>query len=352
MAKNKQTIKKILWGALSVLLMLAGIVAYLTYNVLYVPNTETGKEKSEIIFIPTGSNFNDVLNILTKANILKNKKSFVELAKLRKYPTHIKPGRYRIMADMNNIKLLNMLRNGLQEPVMVTFTNIRTKDQLISQVCKRIEADSTELLAFLNNDSFIKKSTGLNSETILAMFIPNSYQFYWNTSAKQFIERMYSEYKKFWTTERKAKAAKLNLTPIQVSVLASIVQSEQQLYTDERPIIAGLYLNRLRIGMALQSDPTVVYALGDFSIKRVLDIHKAVESPYNTYKYSGLPPGPIYMSDISSIDAVLNFQRNDYLYMCAKEDFSGRHNFARSLQEHNRNADRYRRALNTNRIFR
>ncbi|MBI4930336.1 MAG: endolytic transglycosylase MltG [Bacteroidetes bacterium] len=353
MAKKKKNIlKKIILWLLPVFLLGGGVAAYIGYRMLYLPNVSLGEEKSKIIFIPTGSNYEDVLAILAENKILKDEKSFARLAELKKYKDKVKPGRYRILNHISNNELINLLRAGLQEPVTVTFNNIRTKEQLISRICKKLEADSTELFALLNNDHYLKENLGLRSETALTLFIPNTYEFNWNTSAKQFMERMQTEYKKFWTEERKRKAKEINLTQTQVSILASIVQAEQLQFPDERPSIAGLYLNRLKIGMALQSDPTVIYAIGDFSINRVLDKDKEIDSPYNTYKHAGLPPGPIYIPEISSIDGVLNYQKNDCLYMCAKEDFSGKHNFAKTLAEHNRNAEKYRNALNKNKILR
>ena len=274
--KTKSIFKKILLWFLLILILAGSAVGYITYRMIYFPNITLGEKKSEIVLIPTGSKFEDVLRILSNANILKNQESFTRLSKLKKYNDKIKPGRYRILANTNNNELINLLRSGLQEPVTVTFTNIRTKDQLISRVCKKLEADSTELLAILSNDPYLKDNFGLKSETILTMFIPNTYEFKWNTSAKQFLERMQTEYKKFWTAARKQKAKELNLSQTQVSILASIVQSEQLQFPDERPTIAGLYLNRIRIGMCLQSDPTIIFAIGDFSINRVLDKDKVI----------------------------------------------------------------------------
>ena len=353
MAKKKRSILKrvLLWFFL-ILILGGGTVVYFGYRMIYLPNISLGDKKSEIIFIPTGSKFEDVVGILSKADILKNKESFIRLSKIKKYKDNVKPGKYRILANINNNALINLLRAGIQEPVTVTFNNIRKKEQLISIVCQKIEADSIEFRSLMNNDQFLKDNFGLKAETILTMFIPNTYEFNWNTSSKQFLERMKTEYNKFWTADRKAKAKQIGLTQIQVSILASIVQAEQLQFPYERPTIAGLYLNRLRIGMPLQSDPTVIYAIGDFTINRVLDKDKEVNSSYNTYLHTGLPPGPIYLPEISSLDAVLNSQRNDYLYMCAKEDFSCKHNFAKTLTEHNRNAQRYRNALNKCRILR
>lgn len=335
-----------------IIILAGGTCAYICYRIFLMPNTSAQIKTYEIIFIPTGSNFEDVMDTLLSEKILKHEQSFLWLAELKKYKDKVKPGRYRILAGMNNNEVINLLRAGLQEPVSGTFTNIRTKEQLVSRVCKKLEADSIELTALLNNDQYLKENLGLTSETILTLFIPNTYEFNWNTSAKQFVERMQTEYKKFWTDERKKKTKAINLTQTQVSILASIVQAEQLQFPDERPTIARLYLNRMKIGMPLQSDPTVIYAIGDFTINRVLDKDKEIDSPYNTYQHTGLPPGPIYVPEISSIDAVLTYQKNNYLYMCAKEDFSGKHNFAKTLAEHNRNAQKYRNALNKEKVFR
>jgi len=205
-------------------------------------------------------------------------------------------------------------------------------------------------LGLLNNKDFITE-LGFKKETVLCLFLPNTYEFYWSTDAKQFILRMNDEYKKFWNETRTKKAKEVNLTPIEVSILASIVQAEQGRFNDEKPTIAGLYINRLTQGIALQSDPTLVYAAGDFSIKRVLNVHKEINSPYNTYMYAGLTPGPINLPEISSIDAVLNYEKHDYLFMCAKDDFSGYHYFAKTASQHNVYAQRYHAALNGQKIY-
>jgi len=352
-AKSKKSSwKKILLIVFLLFMIAGGVVAYWGYTLIYNLNALVGEEKSKIIFIPTGSGFEDVMEILKENNVLKNKKSFIRLAEYKKYPDKIKPGRYRILSNMSNNEFVNLLRAGLQEPVTITFNYLRTKEQLVSRVCKKIEADSTELISILNNKNYIRENLGLKEETALTLFIPNTYQFNWNTSAKQLIERMQIEYKKFWNKERKEKAKQIGLSQTQVSILASIVQAEQLEFPDERPTIAGLYLNRLRIGMALQSDPTVIYALGDFTINRVLDKDKELDSRYNTYKHAGLPPGPINIPEISSIDAVLNYNKNNFIYLCAKNDFSGKHNFSKTLDEHNRNAQKYRTALNKKKIMR
>jgi UPF0755 protein len=215
---------------------------------------------------------------------------------------------------------------------------------LAGRIGDQIEADSSSIVAYLTDVTNLSH-LGFNAKTIPALFLPNTYEFYWNTDAEKFVEKMKGEYDKYWNEERRNKARAIGLSPVQVSILASIVDKETN-KTDEMPRIAGVYLNRLRSGWLLQADPTLVFAVGDFEMKRVLNIHKEVESPYNTYKYTGLPPGPICIPSLQSINAVLNAEKHKYYYFCAKEDFSGYHNFAKTLTEHNRNAARYQRALN------
>jgi UPF0755 protein len=348
MAKKKSgKIFKIIMAVLVLSIAGASIVAYDFYKKIYTPNVKLDAGQTHtFIYIPTGADFNTLLNILSEERILANRASFEWLAEIKEFKNNVKPGRYRIKRDMSNNELINHLRAGLQEPIQLTFNNIRTKKQLVSRVSLKLEADSTELYQLLNDNVYLKEKFGLNSATIMTLFIPNTYEFYWNTSSEEFLQRMADEYKKFWNEERKEKARRLKLSQSEVSILASIVQSEQQLRKDERPVIAGLYLNRLRIGMRLESDPTLVFAHGNFSIKRVYNIHKEIESPYNTYKYAGLPPGPILIPEINSIDAVLNAAKHEYIFMCAKEDFSGYHNFSKTLEQHNIYAARYRKELN------
>ena len=244
-----------------------------------------------------------------------------------------------------------MLRLGEQVPVLMTFNNVRTKAQLAGTISRQLEVDSITLKQLLNNNDFLKKNK-MDEKSSITLFIPNTYELWWSTSSEKLFERMALEYKKFWTKERKQKSKSLNLSQTEVAILASIVQAEQQTHPDERPVIAGLYVNRLKKKMRLESDPTLVFAHGDFSIKRVLNKHKEIDSPYNTYKNEGLPPGPINLPEPSSIDAVLNYKKNDYLFMCAKPDFSGYHNFAKTLKQHNINARKYREALNKKGVLR
>jgi UPF0755 protein len=325
---------------------------YFAWQYLYRTNVDLDGKRSELFYIRTGDTYENVLRNLYDSQLIKDRASFEYMAEKMNLKESIKPGKYRILAKMSNRELINLLRAGLQEPVQVPFHNIRTREHLVSRVCRRLEADSTELLSLLNDEDFLRKKYGLGKETIMTLFIPDTYEFYWNTSAEQFLDRMAKEYKAYWTDERKAKAKQIGLSQSQVSVLASIVQCEQWRYDDEKPVVAGLYMNRLKQDMALQSDPTLIFAIGDFTIQRVLNGDKNVESPYNTYKYKGLPPGPICLPETTSLDAVLNYQKHDFLYMCAKEDFSGRHNFAKTYEQHKIYAKKYQDALSARGINR
>ncbi|MBN1986126.1 MAG: endolytic transglycosylase MltG [Prolixibacteraceae bacterium] len=329
----------------SIAFIVAGIRAYQLYRYVFEENVKN----EYILIIPENANYAQVTDSLTANEVLVNLKAFKWVAKKKNYPVAVKPGRYHFEKGMNSNQIVNMLRGGLQEPVEVTFNNVHFKEDLAGKVSKYIQADSLSLLNLFYNEEKIKEY-GFTPETFRAMFIPNTYEFYWTTTAEEFADRMKTEYERFWNEERRAKAAELNLTPAEVTTLASIVQSETA-KKEELPVVAGLYINRLKRGQLLQADPTVKYAVGDFSLKRILNSHLEIESPYNTYKYVGLPPGPINFPEIASVDAVLNHQKHNYIYMCAKPDFSGYHNFASNLTDHNRNAAAYRAALNANKIY-
>ncbi|HCO67137.1 MAG TPA: endolytic transglycosylase MltG [Dysgonomonas sp.] len=307
-------------------------------------------DKTVYIYIDESKNYDAVLTQIDTSAHVQNREGFKQLASYMKYPESIKTGRYAITPDMNIRQAIRMLQLGQQSPVRLTFNNIRLKKDLAKRISEQLMLDESELIAVLNSPQKALEY-GFTEETFGAMFIPNTYETYWDTSAENFLKRMKSEYNRFWTEERKKKASAQGLTPVEVSILASIVE-EECYFADEYPTVAGLYLNRLKRGQLLQADPTVKYAVGDFSLQRVLNRHLEVDSPYNTYKYQGLPPGPIRIPSIKGIDAVLNPADHSYLYMCAKEDFSGRHNFAVTHAEHERNAARYRKALNERRIFR
>ncbi|MCV9387522.1 endolytic transglycosylase MltG [Reichenbachiella ulvae] len=336
--------KKVILGAIivSFSVMLSSFGFYF-HQVVYAPNFLYEKNPKPLI-IPTGSDYKYVQKQIADGGFVDDLVSFSFLAKTMGYQENVKPGLYLLEPGMNNLEVIRLLRNGSQTAVNVTFNNVRLVSDLTEKITKNLEITAEDFEAVLRNDSLIK-ANGFDSLTIISMFIPNTYQAYWNTSAEALFAKMKREYDKFWTDERKKKAEALGMTPKEVSVLASIVQAET-IMSDERPVVAGLYLNRLKTGMPLQADPTLVFAAQDFEIKRVLTKHTQIESPFNTYKYTGLPPGPINMPSIKSIDAVLNYKEHDYIFMCAKEDFSGYHNFASNLRDHNRNAARYQRALN------
>ena len=322
-----------------------GIRGFQLYKYIFLPNINPPGS----IIIPLNATYEQVLDSLRKHEIIQDYKAFDWVAKRKKYAQSIKPGKYLLDKGLNTNEILNMLRSGNQQPVQVTFNNLRFISELAGAVSKYIQPDSVELLKKFTDPATFEKY-GFTESTFHCMFIPNTYEFYWTTTADQFLERMSMEYKHFWNEERRNKATELGLTPEEVMTVASIVQEESN-KKDEKPIIAGLYLNRIKRGMPLQADPTVKFALGNFRIKRVLKSHLEVESPYNTYKYPGLPPGPINFPEIGSINAVLNAAKTPYIYMCAREDFSGYHNFAKTLSAHNENARKYREALDAQDIM-
>jgi UPF0755 protein len=323
-------------------LMIAG------YRLIYAPAMNLQRGDYTHIYIHTGWEYDETLEMLEEIDILRYPNVFDKLATYKKYPALVRPGRYKVTSEMSNIDLLRVLRSGKQEPVNVVFNNIRIPEQLAGRIAKQIEADSLELLKVFLDSSYHQKF-GIPQHQIAMLFIPNTYEFFWNTSAAGFLERMHREYESFWTAGRQEKLEKIKMTRAQVATLASIIEMETS-RNDEKARIAGVYMNRLRIGMRLQADPTLVFAHADFSIRRVLNKHKRIDSPYNTYKHAGLPPGPISFPSITSIDAVLNYEVHDYLYFSAREDFSGYHNFARTYQQHLVNARRYHRALNERNI--
>jgi UPF0755 protein len=321
-------------------------VVYRLLNGLNVKPTET----RTVIFIPEGSSYAMAIDSL-KANLrIKNIKVLEWVAERKHYPLLVKPGRYVFDRNLSYLELINILRSGRQTPVKITFTNIRTINDLAGKVGGRIEADSSEIIAFLS-DPANYKSDGFDRENVISVFIPDTYEFLWNTSAHGFYSRMLKEYRKFWNDERLEKAKEEHLNQVEVSILASIIDDEVA-KPEEKPKIAGVYLNRIRRGIPLQACPTIKFALNDFTITRVLKKYLVVESPYNTYIHNGFPPGPIGCPTVEGIDAVLNAEKHDYLFFAAKADFSGYHNFSRTLAEHNRYAALYQKELNKRKIFR
>ena len=345
--QSKKKNFKVIIAILAVVLAVGGYFGIKFYNTYFAPNV-TDKEK--YLYVKTGYVFEDLVTDLRYKEILNDIGTFWAAAETMNLQGPLKPGKYRLKEGMTNRALINMLKAGNQEPVKLKFQNIRKIEGLASLLAKNLEPDSVAFMRLLDSAEFVEKY-GFTTETVYTMFIPNTYEMYWSTSREEFFKKMNAEYLKFWNDERRKKAAALGLDPIKATILASIVDAEA-LYDKEMPTIAGLYLNRLERGILLQADPTVIFANNDFTVKRVTGPLLRVDSRYNTYKYAGLPPGPINMPSISAIDAVLNKEDNNYLYMCAKEDFSGYHNFAATVQEHNINAKKYREALNKRNIFR
>ena len=334
--------KKIIIIIASILIIIS-VFAYVTYGKIYKKNVS----QTAFLYIPSEADFDTVLELITP--YIKNKKSFIWVAEKKNYPNMVRAGKFEIKEGMNNDELVNHLRGGKQETVNLVFNNQDSLEKLAGRVATQIEADSLSVLIALKDDEFLS-SKKFSSVNALTMYIPNSYDFYWSTSAKEFRDRMFIEYNKFWNKERIEKAKEQNLTPLQVSTLASIVQKETA-KVSERPKVAGLYLNRLKDFWPLQADPTIIFAVKqeqgqDVEIKRVLNKDLTIDSPYNTYTNFGLPPGPIGMPDISSINAVLNPIDHKYYYMCASVDKLGEHVFAKTLSQHNVNARKYQNWMN------
>lgn len=323
-------------------LVLAIILGYIGFS-LFIKKINYSEDK-KYIYVPTGSNFEDLLVSLDKNKIVSNNFFFKEFAKLRNLHNNIHPGRYSLPKGITKNELILLLRSGKSDEITITFYNLKNIKELTEHVSKYIEAKETDLYDLLTSPQTHQK-LGFNKHNFISLFIPNSYRFYWNTTAEQFLNKMQQEYKRFWNEERKNKARKMGLSQTEISTLASIVQAEQAEKEQEWPVIAGLYYNRLIKGIKLQSDPTVIFAIGDFSMRRVYKKHLLYDSPFNTYFYNGLPPGPIRISSIKAIDAVLNYQKHNYIYMCAKPNSGGLHVFTASYEEHLKNARNFQNHL-------
>jgi len=340
-------IKKILWAIALIGLVVAATFAYYIYNVMLSPNTKFTNDEA-YIYVATNADYNDVRNQLEP--LLKDMDAFDALASRKKYTTNLKAGKFAIKSGMSNNDIINSIRSN-NLPIKVSFNNQETLEKLAGRIADQIEADSLSLITAMNDIAFFQKS-GFSKQTALGMYIPNSYECFWNTSAEQFRERMLKEYNRFWNDNRMAKAKTIGLSSDEVMAMASIVHEESK-QAGEQPRIAGVYMNRIRIGMPLQADPTLkfaAYQLPEYQntiIKRVLNKHKEIDSPYNTYKNAGLPPGLIAMPDISAINAVLNYEKHKYLYFAADAKKLGYHKFAKTLAQHNVNARAYQRYLSS-----
>lgn len=308
------------------------------------------KQSSFALLVPEGASYESVLDTLKKHDVINDHISFRFIAKLLKYPEKVKAGRYLIQPNSNNYAIVRKLSAGSQDAVKLTFNNIRLKEDLIKRIGNRFEFGEAGFRKALDSPEVCAKY-GMDTLTIVSMFLPNTYDVFWTTGTEKFLDRMHSEYKKYWTSERIAKAREIGLTPVQVSILASIVEEEQARKVDERPKVAGLYINRLHAQMPLQADPTIKFALQNFGIKRILNEQLRILSPYNTYVNTGLPPGPIRVADFKSLDAVLNYEKHDFVYMCAKADLSGYHAFATNYADHLKNARLYQAELNRLKIM-
>tara|TARA_Y100000994_G_scaffold173447_1_gene142983 strand:- start:2076 stop:3026 length:951 start_codon:yes stop_codon:yes gene_type:complete len=315
---------------------------------LYSPNFLINSE-DKFIIIDDNTDFNELIKKLEDDTLINDILSFSFLSKIMEYQENIKIGAYKVKMNMTNYDMITMLRSGNQTPIKLTFSYARKMDDLAEKITSKLKMSKDDLLNYLNDN--IDDYNGFEKSDIISVFLPDTYEVYWNVSPKNLTNKMYSEYKKFWNSERIAKLENINLNEKEAIVLASIVASETRML-DEADRVAGLYINRLRKNMRLQADPTLIFAANDFTIRRVLNKHKKIKSPYNTYIHKGLPPGPIRLVPKQYIDAVLNYEEHNFIYMCAKEDFSGYHAFATNLSDHNRNARKFQIALNMKKIYR
>lgn len=343
----KKKTKKILIGGLVTLFLIGVACAGTFYYYIFYPQFHP--PKTTYIYIDKDDTIDSIYNKVKIQGHPKSFTGFLWMTRWRNYDSTIHTGRYAIRPGENVYHVFSRLYRGYQEPINLTVSNVRTLDRLARSIGKQLMIDSTEI-ATVMNDTIFQKRMGYKKETMSSLFIPETYQVYWDMSVDEFFERMQKEHEKFWNQQRLAKAESIGMTPEEVSTLASIVEEETN-NNEEKPMVAGLYINRLHKGMPLQADPTIKFALQDFGLRRITNEHLNVNSPYNTYLNAGLPPGPIRIPSPIGIDAVLNYAKHDYIYMCAKEDFSGTHNFASNYADHMKNARKYWNALNKRKIF-
>lgn len=334
--------KHYILGGIGALILAAAVIAFMFYQ--QISATLLSGQDTHYLYIDNDDTPDSVFAKLSSVSTERGMKGLRRLASYYDYGQHLRTGRYAIEPEQKALDVFRQLRNGQQTPVMLTVPEVRTMDRMAARLSAKLMLDSATIAQALHDQSYCQQ-LGYDTTTIACLFIPNTYEVYWNTSLDALMHRLSKEHDSFWNEQRRQQAAAQGLTPNEVVTLASIID-EETANNAEKPAIAGMYLNRLRRGMLLQADPTVKFALGDFTLRRILNRHLEVESPYNTYKYPGLMPGPIRVPSVQAIEAVLNPEQHDYLYMCAKEDFSGTHNFARTLAEHNQNARRYQQALN------
>ena len=317
------------------------------YQMLFSPNFLIN-QPDKMILIKDETNFKELTNQLIEDTLLNDIISFSFLSKIMKYSDNVKQGAYRVKMNMSNYDLISMLRAGNQTPINITFSYSRKINDLAQKISQKLKISEKDLMDFIIKNGF--DNYGFDNQNIIGMFLPDTYEVYWDITPKNLLDKMKKEYDKFWNSERTKKLERINLSKNEVITLASIVASETN-KIDEADRIAGVYINRLKKNMLLQADPTLIYAANDFSIRRVLNKHKKIKSPYNTYRNKGLPPGPIRLSPKKYIDAVLNYEDHRFIFFCAKDDFSGYHEFAITLSEHNKNARKFQRALNKRNIY-
>ena len=329
-------------GVIALLIIITAVLCLKKYAV------DSFTDHAFTLYVRPTTTYQELLDTL-KAKVNKNTYlRFRRMSRLDDYERKMRPGAYRLDPSMSAVDVYKILSRGLQTPVRFSFNNIRTPQQFAKRVSSQLMMDSAQVMTMFADTAFIRES-GFTRENFEAMLLPDSYDFYWTITPEDLFKRMKKEYDRFWTDERRAKAEAMGFSPMDISIVASIAEEETN-DRAERATVGRLYLNRLQINMPLQADPTIKFALQDFSLRRILNQHLQIDSPYNTYKYAGLPPGPIRIPTKQTIDAILNSDPHDYLYMCAKEDFSGRHNFAVSFSQHQINAARYRKALNEKNI--
>jgi UPF0755 protein len=343
--KKKKTTGKKNW--LKYGLLVAAGLALVAVFFLFAPNTGSFTHGA-FLYIRTGSDYNQVKQALAEGGFIRDMKTFDVLAKQAGYDHNVHPGKYQLKKGMSNYTIVRLLRSGKQTPVKLVIKKLRKKQDFITLIGKNLEADSNVLKSMLLDTVYLAQF-GLDTNTMMCGVMPDTYEFYWNTTAEKAFRKIEKNFSKFWTDERKDKAKALNLSPQQAIILASIVEEESN-KNDEKPTIASVYLNRISRGIKLQADPTARFAYGDFTIKRITSAHTGIASPYNTYHVTGLPIGPICTPSPASINAVLAAPKNTYLYFCAKEDMSGYHRFASTYNEHLQNAARYHAALNQRNI--
>lgn len=331
--------KRIIYTILLLLLIGGGFLAWKIFG----PSVNVPEGK--YFYVKTGSTYEDVKQSLLEKNIISSTFFFDKLAKQARYPASVKAGRYEISGSMSLYSLVKMLRSGRQAPVKLVINKLRTKEDLAQKLSANFEVDSLSVISFLNNTDSLQKY-GLDSNTAMTAVIPNTYSLLWNTSAGRIFKKLYDEQEKFWNDSRRQKARALNMTPQQVYTMASIVEEETNAEEDKGKI-ASVYINRIETGMKLEADPTVKFAMRDFGLKRILNVHLGYPSPYNTYQHTGLPPGPICTPSSKTIDAVLNAPQTNYIFFVAKPDFKGLSNFAATYAEHQVYANAYRKALDS-----